>query len=446
MTPAANCSSLVAMTAKELAGVESRLDGFLSGLLAGLGRSERRHWAKVYLRGLLLDGERKSIEPMASRLPGADVQALRQFIGQSPWAVEAIQRGLTEQVVDTLTEPEVWMIDETSFPKAGSASVGVARQYCGALGKVANCQVAVSLHWSTAQMSCPLLWRLYLPRHWLDDPGQRAAGRIPAAIQYRSKNELALDLVDQALAWEVPHLPVVADSAYGNDFAFREALRQRGLHYAVAVEPSTKVWTTDPNLIPVPASKPCGRPRQYAPLAALPTPQTLAELAGTLPTATWRTVTWRAGSKGPQRSRFAQVKVWAAHGWKAQKHPERVPEWLLIEWPEGAASPSDYWLADLGRQPVGLRRLVRTARARWRVELDYRELKEELGLDHYEGRHWLGWHHHVTLVSVAFAFLRTEQSRLKKNFWCDATADAAVVAGGADPLVGPLPLVPDSIH
>ena len=217
------------MTTRELAGVERRLDGFLGGLLAPLGRSERRHWAKVYLRGLLLDGERKSIEPMAGRIEGADVQSLRQFIGQSPWAVEAIQRGLAEQVVDTLTEPEVWMIDETSFPKAGTASVGVARQHCGALGKVANCQVAVSLHWSTAQMSCPLLWRLYLPRHWLDDPAQRAAGRIPAEVQYRSQNELALDLVDQALAWEVPPLPVVADSAYGNDFSFREALRQRGL-------------------------------------------------------------------------------------------------------------------------------------------------------------------------------------------------------------------------
>ena len=442
MTPAANYSSLVGMTAKEQAGVESRLDSFLSGL----GRSERRHWAKVYLRGLLLDGERKSIEPMASRLPGADVQALRQFIGQSPWAVEAIQRSLMEQVVDTLTEPEVWMIDATAFPKADSASVGVTRQYCGALGKVANCQVAVSLHWSTAQRSCPLLWRLYLPRHWLADPAQRRAGRIPAEVQYRSKHELALDLVDQALAWELPHLPVVADSAYGNDFAFREALRQRGLRYAVAVAPSTKVWTTDPNLIPVPASQPRGRPRQSAPVTALPTPQTLGELAGTLPASAWRTVTWRTGSKGPQRARFAQVQVWAAHGWKVQQHPVRVAEWLLLEWPEGAASPSDYWLADLGRQPVGLRPLVRTARARWRVELDDRELKDELGLDHYEGRHWLGWHHHVTLVSVAFAFLRTEQSGLKNNYWCDAAADAPVVAGGADPLVGPLPMVSDALH
>jgi SRSO17 transposase len=420
------------MTRNELAAVARRLDDFLADLLAPMGRSERRRWAKIYVQGLLLDGERKSVEPMAGRIAGADLQSLRQFVGQSPWAVEEVQRLLAAKVVDVLSEPEVWMIDETSFPKAGEASVGVARQYCGALGKVANCQVAVSLHWSTAQMSCPLLWRLYLPKVWLEDATRRAAGKIPEGIEYQSKNELALALVDQALDWELPRLPVVADSAYGNDFDFRQALRQRGLSYAVAVEPTTKVWTNDPNQIPVPASKPTGRPRKYAPPAALPTPQDLAELARALPAKSWQTVTWRMGSQGPLRSRFAKVKIWAAHGWKAQRHPKRVPEWLLIEWPEGAESPSDYWLAELGPQPVGLRRLVRTARARWRVELDYRELKEELGLDHYEGRHWLGWHHHVTLVSLAFAFLRQEQSRLKKNFWCDAAADPPLPASGAD--------------
>lgn len=420
------------VTSKELAGVSQRLEEFLGDLLLPMGRSERQRWATVYIQGLLLDGERKSIEPMASRIEGADVQALRQFVGQSPWAVEEVQRRLAAKVVDLLSEPEVWMIDETSFPKAGDASVGVARQYCGALGKVASCQVAVSLHWSTAQMSCPLLWRLYLPKDWLEDPLRRAAGKIPEDIPYQSKNELALALIDQALGWELPRLPVVADSAYGNQFDFRQALRQRGLNYAVAVEPTTKVWTTNPNEVAVPASKPTGRPRRFAPLENLPTPQDLRELARALPAESWQTVTWRAGSKGPQRSRFAKVKVWAAHGWKVQLHPERVPEWLLIEWPEEAESPCDYWLADLGPQPLGLRRLVRTARARWRVELDYRELKEELGLDHYEGRHWLGWHHHVTLVSLAFAFLRQEQVRLKKNFWCDVAADPASPAGGPD--------------
>jgi SRSO17 transposase len=168
----------------------------------------------------------------------------------------------------------------------------------------------------------------------------------------------------------------------------------------------------------------------------LPAAKTLVEVANGLPKTAWRNITWRQGTKGPMRSRFAQVKVWAAHGWKRQEHPPRVMEWLLIEWPEDAVMPTDYWLAQLGEQSLGLRRLVKTARARWRVEMDYRELKEELGLDHYEGRFWLGWHHHVTLVSMAFAFLRTEQAQVKKNFWCDtgdAAANPGAVAGPADP-------------
>ena len=432
------------MTAKEAAAFDERLDRFLADVTASLGRSERHRWAKIYLQGLLLAGGRKSIEPLANRIAGADVQSLRQFVGQSPWAVAQIQQRLAEKVVDLLVEPEVWMIDETSFPKAGSASVGVTRQYCGALGKIANCQVAVSLHWSTCETSCPLAWRLYLPESWLATPAKRAEGKIPEGIGYRSKNQLALDLVDQALAWDVPRLPVVADSAYGNDFDFRAGLRERDLQYAAAVEPGTKVWTSDPAQVPVTASKSTGRPRQYAALKDLPEAKTLLAVAEALPPQAWRNITWRQGTKGPMRSRFAQIQVWAAHGWKRQEHPERVKEWLLIEWPEGAVAPSDYWLAQLGNQTVGLRRLVKTAQARWRVELDYRELKEELGLDHYEGRHWLGWHHHVTLVSLAFAFLRAEQARAKKNFWCDvgdAAPDASTAAGQAYSSGGTVPMV-----
>jgi SRSO17 transposase len=336
------------------------------------------------------------------------------------------------------------MIDETSFPKAGEASVGVARQYCGALGKIANCQVTVSLHWSTCEASCPLSWRLYLPESWLATPAKRAAGKIPEDLAYRSKNQLALELVDQVTTWGVPRLPVVADSAYGNDFEFRAGLCERGLHYAVAVEPTTKVWLSDPAQTPVAAGKPRGRPRQYPALQDLPEAQTLLAIAQGLPKQAWRNITWRPGTKGPMRSRFAQVEVWAAHGWKRNEHPERVAEWLLIEWPEEATAPTDYWLAQLGNQNLGLRRLVKVARARWRVEMDYRELKEELGLDHYEGRHWLGWHHHVTLVSMAFAFLRTEQAHAKKNFWCDLgdpAADASAVTGPADSSGGKMPVV-----
>jgi SRSO17 transposase len=325
---------------------------------------------------------------------------------------------LTEKVVDLLSEPEVWIIDETSFPKAGDHSVGVARQYCGTLGKVANCQVAVSLHWSSAEASCPLSWRLYLPQEWIEDRQRAEQVKLPEGIRYQSKTELALELIDQARQWAVPVVPVIADSGYGNEFDFRQQLRQRDLPYVVEVEPSTVVWREDPNL-PLPTPKPTGRPRRYPPLEALPRPRNLKTVAEQLPASAWNHITWRQGSRGPQRSRFARVLVWAAHGWREQKHPERVAEWLLIEWPQAEAEPTKYWLAHFQSEPPGRRRLVRMAKARWRIELDYRELKEELGLDHYEGRHWLGWHHHVCLVSLAYAFLRSEQARVKKNFWCD---------------------------
>ena len=406
------------MNPRTLKSLENRLTRFLEEIIEPMGRSERRRWAQIYVQGLLLDGDRKSIEPMANRIAEADVQALRQFVGQSPWAVEEVQRRLAEKVVDLLSEPEVWIIDETSFPKAGEHSVGVARQYCGTLGKIANCQVAVSLHWSSAEASCPLSWRLYLPKQWIEDRKRAAQVKLPAGVVYQDKTELALELIDQAFQWKVPVLPLVADSFYGNEFDFRQQLRERHLAYAVEVEPSTVIWTEDPN-IALPAAKRTGRPRRYPPLEALPRPQNLKAVAQQLPSSAWKNVTWRQGSRGPQRSRFALIPVWAAHGWREQKHPERVAEWLLMEWPQTEADPRKYWLAHFPSQPPGMRRFVRIAKARWRIELDYRELKEELGLDHYEGRHWLGWHHHVCLVSLAYAFLGSEQARVKKNFWCD---------------------------
>jgi len=432
------------MTPQSLKGLESRLLHFLEDLLEPMGRSERRHWAQVYIQGLLLDGERKSIEPLAARVAGADVQALRQLVGQSPWTVEEVQRRLAHKIVDLLSEPEVWILDETAFPKAGEHSVGVARQYCGTLGKVANCQLAVSLHWSSAEASCPILWRLYLPRVWLEDAPRAAEVKVPPGTIYRSQTDLALEVIDQALAWELPRLPVVADAYYGNDFDFRQELRERQLPYAVQVEPSTVVWTEDPNLPGPLPQKPRGRPRKHPPARDLPPVRDLRAVAEQLPAAAWHSVTWRQGSRGPQRSRFAKLPVWAAHRWKREHRP-RVREWLLVEWPAESSAPVKFWLAQLGPQPLGLRRLVRTAKARWRVELDYRELKDELGLDHYEGRHWLGWNHHVCLVTLPYAFLRSEQARLKKNFWCDLAGDPKEPANPARAAGGTMPIVPDSV-
>ena len=406
------------MKTQDLKVLDRRLTAFLEDLLAPMGRSERRHWARVYIQGLLLDGERKSIEPMASRVQDADVQALRQFVGQSPWAVDEVQRLLALKVVDILSEPEVWILDDTSFPKAGSHSIGVARQYCGALGKIANCQVAVTLHWSSWEASCPLGWRLYLPEEWVNDPVRLAEVKAPPDITYKSKTALALELIDRMLEWKIPKLPVVADTWYGRDFDFREQLRKRELFYVMEVESSTVAWTTDPNTPLAPTSS-RGRPKKNPVAPALPQPKDLRSIAEQIPSSAWRNVEWREGSKGVLKSRFALLRVWAAHDWRKRSHPEWTLEWLLMQWPKDKKDPLKYWLANMGTQRPGMRRMVRTARSRWRIELDYRELKDELGLDHYEGRHWSGWYHHVTLVTLAYAFLRSEQARTKKNSWCD---------------------------
>ena len=422
------------MTSQALKQLDRRLESFLGELTEPMGRSERAHWARVYVQGLLLDGQRKSVEPMAERIPGADVQALRQFLSQSPWEVAEVQRRLALKVVDTLSEPELWILDETSFPKAGEHSVGVACQYCGALGKIANCQVAVSLHWSGAQASCPLSWRLYLPEEWLKDSERAAEVKLPAGLKYQSKTDLALELIDQALAWKLPRLPICG--RFGLRQQFRLSPDAAGTGPALCRGGGTDHGGVDDRsesaLAPPKATARPGRPRRHPPLADLPPAQTLLAVAKALPDSAWRSIQWRQGTKGPMRSRFAKVLIWAAHGWKAQAHPERVAEWLLIEWPTDASEPTDYWLGHLGSVVVGLRRLVRLARGRWRIEQDYRELKEELGLDHFEGRHWLGWHHHVTLVSMAFAFLRSEQARAKKNFWCDLADDSPTTPSGAD--------------
>jgi SRSO17 transposase len=438
------------MTEKQLSGVRTRLERFLGDLVEPMGRSERRHWAQIYIQGLLLDGQRKSVQPMAERIAGADEQALNQFLNQSPWEVTEIQRRLARRLADVGADPVYWVIDETSFPKAGEHSVGVARQYCGTLGKIANCQVAVSLHWSQSEVSYPISWRLFLPEDWIQDAARRQEARIPAEVVHRTKQALALELIAQAQDWSLPPGVVLADSAYGNDFDFRAEMRTRRLGYAVAVEAKTAVWLKDPN-VPLPAATgKKGRPRRHPRLEDLPAVHSLLAVAGKLPAAAWRTVTWRIGTKGAQTSRFALVKAWAAHGWKKRPgaQPPRVPEWLLIEWPTGAAQPCDYWM--LWRpstdEAPSLRSAVHAARGRWKIEQDYRELKDELGLDHFEGRGWLGWHHHVTLVSLAFGFLRSEQTRAKKNFWCEPAADAPAAPIQSNPDGGPMSVVSDEVR
>ena len=435
------------MQARELKRLDKSLEGFLLKLTADLGRSERRHWAGVYVRGLLLDGERKSIEPMATRLGESD-QDLQHFVSQSPWSADVLLEGLARTTATAL--PAYWIIDETSFPKAGDHSAGVQRQYGGALGKTANCQMAVSLHRANeaAGTSQPLSWRLFLPESWAEDAVRCQRAGVPPGTGHQSKQDLALGLIDQALGWKSPAGVVLADEAYGGSFEWRLALRERALFYCVRAPWTTTAWQEEPRFgEPPPVHR--GFRAKRGPLLS-PEPKNLLAIARSLPASAWKKVTWRQGTKGAQRSRFAVFSLWAAHGWKQGPQPERVEETALIEWPEGEPSPTRYWLARLPRKKLALKKLVATAKARWRVEQDYRELKDELGLDHFEGRSWQGFHHHVALVTAAFVFLRREQARLhrraqKKPAAAHPAAGTPLTPGCPHPPERSLPLVSHSL-
>ena len=291
------------------------------------------------------------------------------------------------------------------------------------MGKLANCQVVVSLHRAgeAAGQSRPLGWRLFLPEGWAEDAARCARAGVPEARRrHREKPALALELLDEALSWGAKPGVVLADEAYGIGFGWRQALRERYLAYQVRVPARTTAWTSAPRLAERTATTK-GRPARHGPRPVGPEPQSLDQLAQGLPPEAWQEVTWRQGSQGPQRGRFAQASVWAAHGWRRGAQPARVQERLLIERPKDSPAPTRYWLAWSGQEasaeppaPLPLGAVVAEARARWRVEQDYRELKEELGLDHFEGRSWQGFHHHLALVSAAFAFLREEQAHRRR--------------------------------
>jgi SRSO17 transposase len=406
------------MTESEIAKCRTRLEQFLADPLEPLGRRERRHWGSVYVRGLMLDGERKSIEPMAARLPEGNVQAMQQLIGQSPWLWAPVWQRLAQRMTAELRPDPVWVIDDTGFPKQGHHSVGVARQYSGTLGKTANCQVAVSLHQTAGEESTILDWRLYLPESWTQDPERRAAAGIPEEVKFQTKWELALELIDEAQKWGLRCGVVLADAGYGEVTEFRQGLETRQLPYAVGIPSTLGVWTKPPRIQKLKA-RGQGRPPSayhYGPQR----PGTVREVAQKA--RGWKQVRWREGSKGWLESRFDACRVQPSHGFHEGRPPHKEV-WLLVEWPRGEKEPTKYFLCDLPEH-YPLRRLVRIVKARWKIEQDYQQLKEELGLDHYEGRSWAGWHHHVTLVMLAHAFLTLERLRSKKNFWVDPATDA----------------------
>lgn len=297
------------MKPREIERFRLKLEAFLADVVLPMGRKERRQHAEEYIRGLLMDGERKSIEPIADRLPDGDVQALQQFVNQSPWSTKEVQASLARKVEREFVPEAYWLIDEVSFPKQGKRSVGVARQYCGALGKTANCQVAVTLDLGTEESSTPLDWALYLPEQWINDTVRRKEAGVPEDITFKTKTELALDLIDELRGWGLQDRLVLADSAYGDAYEFRQELRTRTLDYVVQVSKDLTAWTEDPHPSKPPMKRggKISRKRLYA--KELPPVRSLCQIAKDLPSQSWKKITWREGTKGPLCSRFARVMV-----------------------------------------------------------------------------------------------------------------------------------------
>ncbi len=407
------------MDARKLTKLRKDLSSFLDDVVGTLGNSRRRRWCEAYVRGVLLDGQRKSIEPMSARLKKVEQgsedyeQALQQFINQSPWDEQAVLDSLQSWVGRRFGVDGYLILDDTGFPKQGQHSVGVARQYTGTLGKVASCQVAVTLQMATGREVLGLDACLYLPQAWAEDRERCEKSGIPAEVAYQPKWQLALAMLRRAHANGLSGT-VLADSLFGTVTEFREQLAAEDWTFCVGIDSTLKVIAADADLGPVPKYSGRGQPpkRPLKVRAGAKSPN-VRQWAGEH-TADFRKVTWRAGSKGKMAGRFAAWRVRPAHKLSAGKEP-LASCWLLVEWPQDAPHPAKFFFSNLPER-TSLKQLVATAKSRWWIEHSYRELKDELGLDHFEGRSWRGWHHHVVLVLLAYAFLQyVRQQRLKKG-------------------------------
>ena len=395
----------------------SRFRDYLEELAVVVGHRDRREPLNAYLTGLCLPGERKSIEPMAARVDPRHVRARHQsmhhLVANAPWQDAAVLRVARNLVLGSLERHgpvAAWIVDDTGFPKKGHHSVGVTRQYCGVLGKQENCQVVVTLTVANEAVSVPVAYQLYLPETWANDSERRLQAGVPKDVRFRTKWKIALEQIEALQREDLPPAPVVSDAGYGVVTEFRDALSALEIPYAVAVTGETTVWP--PGTEPLPPAKWQGRGRPPTRLRRSDGhhPLSLKVLAAQLPAKAWRTVRWREGTRGAMHSRFATLRVRSAHRDENRARP-RPLEWLLIEWPKGEKEPTKYWLSTLPADtPVA--QLVRIAKLRWRIERDYQELKDEIGLDHFEGRGWRGFHHHGSLCIAAYAFLAAERARL----------------------------------
>jgi len=394
---------------------QKRFAAYLDNLAPAAGHADRIQPLKSYCTGLLLPGERKSVEPMAARLAPGNVrrlhQSLHHLVADSPWSDQALLSRVRSRVLPAMERHgpvAAWIVNDTAFPKKGRHSVGVARQYGGPLGKQENCRVAVSLSVATWNSSLPIAYGLYLPATWAQDKKRRRKAGVPEEVGFQTKPQIALDQIRRAREQEVEPGVVLADAAYGKDSAFRAGLSELALRYVVGVQSSTTVW--EPGAAPLPAKpwKGQGRPPRLLRRDPRHQPISLEQLARALPAAAWKTIVWRQGSQRRLRSRFAAVRVRPAHRdyGQAEAHAE---EWLLIEWPPRESAASHYWLSTLPPE-TPLKALVKMAKHRWIIERDYEEFKQELGLGHYEGRGWRGFHHHATLCIAAYGFLIAERN------------------------------------
>jgi len=393
----------------EMPAVEARerLAGFVAEIVAELPHVRQRENALIYVRGLVEHGGRKSLQPTLFRLGESEAtyQSLQQFLADSPWDPEVVVRACAERVAPQIGV-QAWVVDDTGIKKDGKHSPGVKRQYSGTLGKIGNCQITVSLHAVGERGTAPLGWSLYLPEEWCADEQRRQKAKIPPEAVFRTKPQLAAALAEQAAGWRVARAPILGDCAYGDDTAFRSELDGRGLEYLLAVSPNIGVFGPETVFTVPERTGKRGRPASVA--RPDRKPESVRALAERLPGRAWKTLACRTSPAGAKvKSRFACVRVVAAHPVVDDHLPPRE-EWLIIEWPKGEQAPSDYWLSNLPPETTP-KRLARLARLRWTIELDYRQLKGELGLDHYEGRSYAGFHHHTALVTCAHAFLTLER-------------------------------------
>ncbi len=386
-----------------------RFSKYVEGIASVIGHADRVRPLWDYFVGLVMPGERKSVEPIAAMTApervGPQHQSLLHFVNQSPWSDEKVLAKVRETVLPEIERHgpiEAWIIDDTGIPKKGRHSVGVGPQYCGQRGKQENCQVAVSLSIANHHASLPVAYRLYLPADWAEDRERRRKAGVPEDIVFKTKLEIALEQLRWACEAGLPRGVVLIDPGYGNDAKLRMSTTALGLIYVAGVQSNMLMWK--PGSAPRPGHQPPKRGRRGEPDLI-----SAKKLALGLPVEAWQTIKWREGTADWLSSRFARVRARVGH--RHSRSDEQPEEWLLIEWPEGEDAPTKYWLSTLP-EDISFRDLVDTAKLRWRIERDYQELKQEVGLGHYEGRRWLGFHHHATLCIAAYGFLISEKETI----------------------------------